>query len=159
MSEQNLRIYPNREKSFESELKTLAESNICQRNKELIAKFQNYLFSTGSKGLRVAKLTSQLRLICNRINKPLDILTKTDLIDLLALFSQNKFKEDKIYSEATKADYRRVIKQFYKWFKDEDQKLESKDENIKIQAKNFSRKRSWIWRKSWKKLRLQLLRL
>jgi len=132
MNGQKLNIYPGREKNFEKELKRLKKSNISSKNKELITKFHNYLFSTGSGLLRVAKLSSQLRRICPKLDKSLDKLGKSDIINLIALYSQ-----DTRLSDATKADYRRVIKQFYKWYRDEDPRLNSADQIIRSETLKF----------------------
>ncbi len=88
--ETKLNIYPTRERVFERELKKLKGSNVSQRNKELITEFQNYLFSTGSGDLRVAKLSSQIRIMCRwlknglKIGKDLDKLDKKDVMNLVA---------------------------------------------------------------------------
>jgi len=132
MNEQKLNIYPGREKNFEKELKLLGGSNISPRDKELITKFHNYLFSTGSGTLRVAKLSSQLRRICPKLRKDLDDVCKSDIMDLIALYSR-----DNSLSDATKADYRRTIKQFYRWFKDEDLRLNVIDLTIRSEAQKF----------------------
>ncbi len=132
MSEQTLAIYPNRDKNYEHELKLLEKANLSPRNKELITKFHNYLFSTGSGILRVSKLSSQLRRICAKLKVDLDKATKKDIIELVALYNR-----DTRYSLATKADYRRTLKQFYKWYKDEDLKVDDDDKEIRLNAKKF----------------------
>ena len=122
-----LDIYPGRNKSLEREQKRLKESKISKRNKELITDFQNYLLSTGNAhDLRAAKLTCQLRLICSNLNKDLDNLTKMDAVVLMAMYNKNINLRD-----ATKADYRRVFKQFFlSWFMDQDERLDSEDKKV-----------------------------
>src|SRR3989338_4525197 len=119
MKETKLEIYPGRKKLFGVELNKLKEDNISQRNKDLITGFRNYIFSTSSGELRVTKLSYQLRAICRwlkfalNINKDLDNLSKNEVLSIVNFI--NSIQER---SEATKADYRRSLKQFYKWFKD-----------------------------------------
>ncbi|MFC1704725.1 tyrosine-type recombinase/integrase [Nanoarchaeota archaeon] len=125
--QRSLRIYPHREKTFELELKRLQKSEISLENKELITRFQNYLFSKGDTGsLRVAKLSSQLRRMCSKLSKSLGELYKEDLINLVALYNQ-----DPSLSDSTKTDYRRCLKQFYLWFKEEDKRFEHNDVEAK----------------------------
>ncbi len=132
MNEQKLNIYPGREKNYEMELSRLDSSKISPRNKELIAKYHNYLFSTGCGILRVSKVSSQMRRICPKLKKDLDKLNKSDIMDLIALYSK-----DNSLSDATKADYRRALKQFYRWFREEDSRLESSDPNIRADSQKF----------------------
>lgn len=133
-----LEIYPEKKKIFGAELKKLKEENISQRNKDLITEFRNYIFSTGSKELRVSKLSSQLRAICRwfkfilDIGEDLDKLNKKDVTTLVAFINGVHEK-----SEATKADYRRAIKQFYKWFKEEDSRIYTKNERERIEVERF----------------------
>ncbi len=127
-----MEIYPNKKNCYESELKSLNKAKISQEDKDLIIKFHDYLFSTGSGNLRVSKLSSQLRLVCEKITLTFDSMTKEEMIKLIALYNR-----DPNYSDATKADYRRGIKQFYKWFKDEDKRLESEDKTERIKINKF----------------------
>ncbi len=132
--ERKLQIYPGRDRAYELELARLKKARIDPRNKELIAEFQDFLFA-GSKAIRVAKLSSQMRLICKWINtdlnlkKTLDRVTDKDVMRLVAHISQLEGRSD-----VTKSDYRRVLKQFYRWFKKEDSRLISKDEIRKVEA-------------------------
>lgn len=127
-----LRIYPNREKNYERELKRLAREQISAKNKELITEFLNYLFSIETGEIRAAKLSSQLRRICLQLNKDLDKATTQDIQNVVAYINRN----DK-YKPETKADYRRCIKQFYAWYKDIDPRMESEDAKTLKQANKF----------------------
>lgn len=126
--EQRNQIYFKQDMAFESELKKLKEWKTSARNKELITKFHNHLFSTGSKQLRVSKVSSQIRRMClvlNRelkINNDLDKLNTEDIQAVVAFYARQEG-----LSEATKADINRAIKQFWGWFKDIDVRLESTD--------------------------------
>ena len=134
MNEQRLNIYPGREKSYEIEMERLEKAKLSARNKELIVKFHNCLFSKGSGAIRVAKLSAQLRRMCPKISKNLDRLTKSDLAELTALYSR-----DTSLADNTKADYRRTLKQFYRWFKDEDLRLRSQNADERDGADKFYR--------------------
>jgi len=69
MTDTKLEIYYKRDKALEREIKVLDTWKTSARNKELIRNFRNYLLSTSSKQLRVAKLSSQLRRICMKLDK------------------------------------------------------------------------------------------
>lgn len=125
-------IYSGRDKVFENELATLKKWKTSQRNKTLITAFQNFLFSRKSGKLRVAKLSSQLRRISLRLNKDFDQATKEDILSVVSGINQ----ED-AYGEATKSDYRRCIKQFYMWYKDDDDRIYSKNELEKRQVEKL----------------------
>ena len=129
--ESKLDIYPSVKNEFNNANKKL-ETISSERNKELIISFQNYQFSKGCKEKRVAKLTRQLIKILPLINCELDKATKQDILNVVSHINR---RED--YSEATKSDYRRLLKQFYGWFKDEDERLESNDYTTRTIAKRM----------------------
>ncbi len=133
---ERLELYPYKVKCFERISKKLHHANISAINKKLIRDFQNYLFSNSSKAKRVTKLTSELLAILRFrendqliINCDLNNVTKHHILSLISFVN----RLDK-YSEATKADYRRVIKQFYAWHKEEDQRLDSEERETRTQA-------------------------
>lgn len=133
MNEMRLEIYPRREETFRREMRLLKKSKISSQNKELIVRFQNYLFGTNSQFMRVAKLSGQLRRLCAVLSKDLDQLERRDLEELLATINNGEgFRH---YAEASKSDYRRLIRQFYRWFRDEDPRL--KDSKRKEAAESF----------------------
>ena len=133
-------IYSNKKNLYEKELKKLEQDDISNQNKALITKFHNYLFAKGSKDERISKVSYQLRKICRllinclNITNDLDKLTKDEVQRLIALI--NRLEE---FREATKGDYRRVIKQFYFWFREEDTKLYSNNEKERIETQKFYR--------------------
>jgi site-specific recombinase XerD len=116
------RIYFKLDGVFDRNTAKLRDSSLSQDNKDLILKWQCHLFSGKASRQRVAKLTLQMRRFCEDLKKDLDKITKDDLEQKIA-----KINQDQKLSEATKADYRRLIKQFYKWFKNEDRRLEEID--------------------------------
>jgi len=118
---------------------TLDKYPISEGNKKLIRNFQNYLFSAGSGEGRIGKVVNQLKkmLLFEEDNLKvfdcdLDKATKQDVLNLVAHINRIP-----VYSEATKSDYRRCIKQFYKWLKEEDERLYSKDDKTRIEAYKF----------------------
>ncbi len=138
MAETKLQIYGDkRNEAFTREIKTLNNSNIQPKNKELIISFQDYLFSKGAGNLRVAKVSAQLRIMCRwtkelNMNQNFDQYEKKDLVTLISFI--NRLSEK---SEATKADYRRAVKQFFRWFKDEDQRVDCNNEQQRFIAKKL----------------------
>ena len=136
-TEKQLNIYPNKDKIYGKELKLLEKANLREEDNELILRFHDYLFSTNSKDLRVAKLSAQLRKICLwmqelNIQNTLKTLVTADLIKLIAHINRTSN-----ISLATKADYRRCLKQFYKWYQTEDERAYFKDDLIKRETKKF----------------------
>lgn len=132
-----LDIYANRNEEYPRQQKKLQEAPISPENKELITRFDNYLFSTGSQYLRVSKMIYQLRKLCLwgqeiGLKSDLNALNGEDLQRLVAHI--NKIVN---LSEVTKADYKRGIKQFFKWYKDQDERLESQDPKIRTEAKKL----------------------
>jgi integrase/recombinase XerD len=133
-----LEIYPNKKGEFMRELKRLEEADISQQNRELITKFQNYLFSTGSGELRVTKLSSQMRAICRwlkhglKINKDLNELNKDDVGALIGFI--NRLNEKAL---ATRSDFKRTVKQFYRWYQDNDPRIYTKDDNLRMEIAKF----------------------
>lgn len=117
-----MRIYPHREYTYEREFKKLQEWNTSQENRKLIIDFNNHLFAKGCGLLRVSKVSSQLRRIAIVLDMDFSSVSKKDVENLVAYYNREDF-----YSDETKADYRRCIKQFYKWYKDVDPRLESDD--------------------------------
>lgn len=135
---EKLDIYPNKKYVFRKQLKKLNDSDLKDRDKELIKQFQEYYFSIGTKEMRIAKLTSQLRTICDwlaselAIDKDLSSLGKSDAMRLVAYINRLVGK-----SEATKADYRRALKQFYAWYKEEDPRKHGGSEEERIEIHKF----------------------
>ena len=112
------------------ERERLEGCSIGDKNKELIKAFLNYLGSKGSGAYRQAKLSFQLRKIAGALGKDLDHVTRQDIQRIV-----NLFNDEPKWSKATKSDYRRAVKQFYKWFKDEDQRLSADERPVRESTK------------------------
>ncbi|NQU79742.1 tyrosine-type recombinase/integrase [Candidatus Woesearchaeota archaeon] len=118
--------------SYSKALQKLDSADISETNKRLIHRFQENLFSIGCKNARVAKLSSQLRRLCEQMDHDLSEATKTKIQTMVALFNQ----KDEL-SDATKSDYRRCIKQFFKWYEEYDERLNSNDEVERKKIQRF----------------------
>jgi integrase/recombinase XerD len=127
MDRQN--IYPSKVNLLQKELRNLEESKISEGNKRIIKSFQMNLLSTGqAKELRVAKLSSQLRIMCTNITKDLIDFEKPDAENLIMIFNGQSN-----LSPVTQADYKKCLKQFFKWYKREDPRLDTNN----IQVRKF----------------------
>lgn len=117
---------------YTREINILEKWEGSEKNKELIKQHHKYLFAKGTGTQRVGKISWQLRTICEYIKKDLDKLTYQDIENLVAYINtQTK------YADATKGDYRRMIKSFYKWFQDEDKRLNSEIKTEREEATKF----------------------
>lgn len=130
MQETKIQIYGSKEKYYErSRLKT-ENSTISLENKAIITRYETYLASTGKTGeLTRIDRSQKLRTICEwleklslktKINTNLASLTKQDAETLIAYINTLKG-----LSLHTKATYRKRLKQFYKWFEDEDMRFDN----------------------------------
>lgn len=97
-------------------------------NKALIRRFQTSLQASGTKAVRISKLTWGLRKLCDWLGKDLSTITKSEL-ELLA----SKIHSSE-YTEATKSDYKRCLKHFYRWYGEDDPRLESGSEAERREA-------------------------
>ncbi len=124
-------IYPNRKKYYANTEKGFSEAKVTPRNRELVLSFIKYLKGTNTGEDRRAKLLGQLNILCQILSelgleKNLDELNKDDILSVVGHI------EDLDRSESTKADYRRLIKQFYKWLRDEDPRLDKGSKEAKL---------------------------
>ena len=117
-------------------IKNINETTLSDTNKRLMTNFQNYLFSTGSKQLRVSKVLGQLKKMLlfeenglKVVSTDLDKVTKQDILNLVSYINRLTY-----LSEATKSDYRRCIKQFFNWYKEEDERFYSKDDKLRFEV-------------------------
>lgn len=117
--------------SVQRQLTVLADSNLEQRNKDNLHAFAQYLLAKGTGKSRLAKMLCLLRRLCSMVNKPLITLEKRDVEALVAAINQTE-----TWKEHTKSDYRRAIKQFFRWYEDEDPRLRSSAE-VREQTKRL----------------------
>lgn len=120
MNEERREIYAvTPERNYELQMKKLDEANLSMENKGNIKEYLNVLFSKDCSLKRIVKMSYQLRNICSYllecgIGKSLKEINKNDLIQLLSKINQLPLKP------ITKADYRKAIKQYFRWFEDDD---------------------------------------
>lgn len=133
-----IQIYPGRERYFERTQAKTRQSKISSLNKRLIARYETYLASTGKTGeLTRSDRTQKLRTICEwllklspkqGINADLEALNKKDAETLIAHINTLKS-----LALDTKATYRKRLKQFYKWFEEEDPRLDEPTQKTEAQ--------------------------
>lgn len=128
----NESIYHGYAKRYEKQVARLNKENTSDHNKDLIRRFQAHLFATGTNEQRVAKLTWNLRKIAVLMRKDLDKATKQDIERVVA-----ELQTDQHYTDNTKSDYKRGLKHFYKWFEDEDIRLQNGDEKAREAAQKM----------------------
>jgi integrase len=132
--EERTNIYIYRRDDYDSEMKRIKEWNNTQRNKDILLDYYNSLLSTQATAKRVYKIGCQLRLLCTILGKNLDEVIKKDIIRVIATINQKP-----TLAEATKCDYRRIIKAFYKWYKHEDIRLKSQDLSLRSEIEEMYR--------------------
>ncbi|MBT3323642.1 tyrosine-type recombinase/integrase [archaeon] len=108
------------------------ESDITANNKKLIKEFSTNLLSRGRSEQRVSKLIHQVKVLAEVAENDLDQLNKRDIERILCYIEQqNK------HSATTKADYKRALKQFYKWLEEDDDRLFKAEELERIRLTRF----------------------
>ena len=112
------RIYCGRGLMYVRQMERLASSMLSLRNKEILHDYRSFLLAKGVGELRVSKLLSQMQRLAESLPIDLDKVQQRELQELVANFNSKPE-----YSDETKADYRRCIKQFYAWFEDNDARL------------------------------------
>lgn len=140
MKEELDRIYPTRKKYINRAMVKVFESNISQRNKDILIEFKEYQYSRGCSDKRISKLFAMFNKLFhfkdelgNHIfSVDLDKANKKDILKFISWINR---QED--YAESTKSDYRKLIKQLYRWFKDEDKRFDSSDQDVRKTAKKM----------------------
>jgi len=121
------------DRKIKSEINLLEKSKISERNKDLILKFRDHGYSIGLSKARILKWLNKMRLISIRLNRDFDKATKEDIKKLVAEINQGNI------SNWTKADYRILIKRFYKWLKGNEEEYPDEVKWIKTTTKNGKR--------------------
>lgn len=102
------------------------------RNKELLKDYQQSLFAGGAKNVRVAKISYEIRKVCDHMKKDLDTFTSKDVEAYIAHLNQ---RDD--ISHMTKTDYKHVLKAFFRWYEDEDERLVKGNEEERLAARKL----------------------
>jgi integrase/recombinase XerD len=101
----------NYNKRYEQAKARVLNSNISNKNKNLIMDFDRTCFIEGlGKPRRIKLISSLLILARNYLKKDFDKATKKELKDLIL-----KIESNENYSPWTKHSYRAILKKFYKW--------------------------------------------
>lgn len=118
---------------LDSALKTLQESKISPTDKKDIANFIASMQALGIKKIRLIKNVMVLRMIAHWNKKPFRDASKEDCEKMIA-----KIEGNKEYAAWTKADYKTVIKRFYKWLLGKDEYYPDCIKWLKIKSPNDS---------------------
>lgn len=149
-------IYNKRVEYATQQAERAKKPSLSANNRRLLLQFQSSLKARNSTIVRIGKLTYQLVTLiefCKESplieNSELNKLTKADIEVLIGcindgsvqrfLISQRKKKKQAClvhpikteWNEATKADYRRALKQWHHWYKDDDNELYAGNPNRK----------------------------
>lgn len=112
-------IYGNRSKNFDTQNNKLNGSEMTAQDKQLIQAWQVNSFARNTRKYRIGKLTGQVLELSTMAHfKPFLELTWKDIEQILAAINTRER-----WSEATKGDYRRALKQFLLWLEDNDPKI------------------------------------
>tara|TARA_Y100000310_G_scaffold344894_1_gene460292 strand:- start:403 stop:1650 length:1248 start_codon:yes stop_codon:yes gene_type:complete len=118
--------------SYEKEKEKLSNEKTSKKNIKLITNFLQYISSKGSGKGRIYKLSYQLRNIATVMDTDFDAVDKSKVIEYVAYLNEHEK-----HSDATKCDYRRALRQFYRWFKDDDVRLDDNDISVRKSARKF----------------------
>jgi len=91
-----------------------ASEDILSANKDLIAEFKRDKSLGSMSDARLQKVTSHLKIVAEGADVPFDQMNKSDLKDLV------EWIQNRDIAEVTVADYKKVLKQFFKWHDGED---------------------------------------
>jgi len=116
-----------------SALKILSESKVSSTDKKDITDFIASMQALGIKKIRLIKNVTVLRMISLTNNKPFREASKEDCEKMIA-----KIENNKNYSDWTKADYKTVLKRFYKWLLGKDEYSPDCIKWLKIKSPNGS---------------------
>lgn len=110
----------NRKGKLEGTVKQLQQSNLSERNKELLQEYKYYLEAEKKSVSRVQRYISSFNAMQNSIDFDLDKAERKDLLQLTSKINRNEIKE-KDLSPYTLAEYRKALKSFYKWHTGEEE--------------------------------------
>jgi integrase/recombinase XerD len=100
----------NKSFSWEKLKKKINQEKTCTENKTIIVKYLEYLAANNISLVRIAKMSWGLRQLAVWIKKPFGNVSRQDVEVLARTINLQPL------SEATKCDYNRALKQFYRWF-------------------------------------------
>ena len=104
----------NYSRQYERTLRSVRESGLSDRNKELIAEFHDSLVLENLSKPRLIKYVGTLRRLTVRLDADLDVVSEGELKRLVA-----QIQSDSKFSPWTKRDYKIILRRFYKWLSQE----------------------------------------
>lgn len=111
-------IYYEKDNALILEEERLAASTVPNATRTVLLTFRDHLQAAGStQQYRIAKILLHLRVLYERAQATIEQPTKPGLVRTLAYINSAE------WSEETKHDYRRIIRHFYRWYRDEDDRL------------------------------------
>lgn len=113
---------PRHGRQYQGERALVEQGGFTPATKDALRRWHDHLYAKGSGELRVVKLSSQARRIVRDLGVGFEAATRADVERLLAAY--NRSRE---WTAATKADYRRCLKQFYAWYREEDPRVAAGD--------------------------------
>lgn len=125
-------IYSKREEYEKRTIQSINTWETHKENKDIVKSFQNSLYANGRKTARVSKLTTEIKWLCDQINTPITYIKHKDAEEIII-----KIRQKPEWRDETKKDYIRLLKQFFKWYEDEDPRLTHKNLNIREEARKL----------------------
>jgi integrase len=132
MYEEGKRIHGKARYDLARAIRKAEDDEIGEDNKKLILKFIKQHFSKGISEPRCVKMLPILRNLSRLSPTYLGVLDKDNLIELLL-----RIRSMEKHAEATKEDYVLILKQFFKWYEDEDERLFHEDRLTRQKAIQF----------------------
>lgn len=136
-------IYKPNRYNYNAELERVKTMATTPYNREQILSWHNHLSATNSGLYRICKLSNQIRRLVSAWhsvtdkNKDLSTIDKQSFEKVVGWINQREG-----WSPATKADYRRCIRQFFTWYEEVDPRLNDPPE-IDITAEKEEQRDQW----------------
>lgn len=136
-------IYKTQRFNYEKETENVRKMATTPYNREQVLRWHNHLSATGSGLYRICKISTQIRRLIQAwhsiSDKALDLceINKHSFERVIGWINQREG-----WSPATKADYRRCIKQFFTWYEEIDPRLQDPPE-IDITANKDEQSLQW----------------
>jgi len=123
-------------KIFEYWFNKIKDSDISERNKELLMKLSEHMLDIDLSYARARFFLAKLWVIIHIVNKDLDKLTEDDIKELMRTLKDKIItygEKEGNYTPHTLFGYKEVIRKFYQWL-----------EGYEWKSKEFPKKVSWI---------------
>ncbi len=99
----------NHKESLESLEDRIRNATYSEKNRQLLLRYEDYLFAEGLSDARILKYMGQLNRIASKFNTDFDTATKDDITGIVAKIERQD------YTTNTKNGYKICIKKFYRW--------------------------------------------